>query len=47
MFLAYGVKVTYLKRISFGDFRLEDDLPAGHYRSLTETEKELIKTYFV
>lgn len=47
MFLAYGVKVTYLKRISFGPFDLEEDLPAGHYRSLTNAEKELIKTYLV
>lgn len=45
MFLAYGVKVTYLKRISFGEFYLEDDLPAGHYRELTSEEKKVLKSY--
>lgn len=45
MFLAYGVKVTYLKRISFGQFHLEDDLPAGHYRELTLEEKKVLKSY--
>lgn len=46
MFLAYGVKVTYLKRISFGSFQLEKELPAGSYRTLTPKEKDLLKTYF-
>ena len=46
MFLAYGVKVTFLKRISFGGFVLEDSLPAGAYRELTEKEIEILKTYF-
>ena len=32
MFLAYGVKVLYLKRIRFGTFEL-GDLPVGQYRS--------------
>ncbi|MBF0779185.1 pseudouridine synthase [Streptococcus cuniculi] len=45
MFLACGVKVTYLKRIAFGDFVLEDDLPVGSYRTLTSTEKEILKQY--
>ncbi|MGT2754293.1 pseudouridine synthase [Streptococcus ovis] len=45
MFLAYGVKVTYLKRISFGNFHLEADLPAGHYRELTSEEQMILKTY--
>ncbi|MBJ7541325.1 rRNA pseudouridine synthase [Streptococcus sp. SL1232] len=44
MFLAYGVKVTYLKRLSFGQFYL-GDLPAGHYRELTSEEKEILKDY--
>ena len=44
MFLAYGVKVTYLKRISFGKFEL-GDLKAGHYRQLTEQEKTYLKEY--
>ncbi|MFC3927129.1 16S rRNA pseudouridine(516) synthase [Streptococcus caprae] len=46
MCLAYGVKVTYLKRISFGSFVLEDDLLPGHYRELTLTEQEKLKDYF-
>ncbi|MGT2829987.1 pseudouridine synthase [Streptococcus hillyeri] len=46
MFLAYGVKVTYLKRISFGGFHLEEELEPGSYRPLTPKEKEFLKTYF-
>ena len=45
MFLAYGVKVTYLKRISFGEFILDDTLPAGSYRHLMEEEKAVLRTY--
>ncbi|HFU4011943.1 TPA: pseudouridine synthase [Streptococcus suis] len=45
MFLAYGVKVTYLKRTSFGPFQL-GDLQVGTYRSLTEAELQDLKTYF-
>lgn len=44
MFLAYGVKVSYLKRLSFGQFHL-GDLPVGHYRELTSEEKEILKDY--
>ena len=46
MFLAYGVKVTYLKRISFGGFDLEDTLPAGAYRQLSQEEIKVLKKYF-
>ena len=46
MFLAYGVKVIYLKRISFGGFNLEDSLPAGAYRQLTVEEIPILKKYF-
>lgn len=45
MFLAVGVKVTYLKRLTFGDFVLDDDLSEGDYRSLTLEEKEILKGY--
>ena len=45
MFLAYGVKVTYLKRLSFGAFVLDEELPVGAYRTLTEAEKEILKGY--
>lgn len=44
MFLAYGVKVTYLKRMTFGEFEL-GDLPTGNYRELTINEKEILKNY--
>ncbi len=44
MFLAYGVKVTYLKRITFGPFQL-GDLAIGDYRELTEKEKERLKEF--
>ncbi|MBM7643030.1 pseudouridine synthase [Streptococcus loxodontisalivarius] len=44
MFLAYGVKVTYLKRISFGPFHL-GNLESGAYRSLTEEEKKKLKNF--
>ncbi|MBO4107453.1 pseudouridine synthase [Streptococcus suis] len=45
MFLAYGVKVTYLKRTSFGPFQL-GDLQVGTYRNLTEAELQDLKNYF-
>ncbi|HFU4203387.1 TPA: pseudouridine synthase [Streptococcus suis] len=45
MFLAYGVKVTYLKRISFGGFDL-GSLTRGAYRTLTQKETEHLLTYF-
>ena len=45
MFLAYGVKVTYLKRLSFGAFVLDEELQVGAYRTLTEAEKEILKGY--
>ncbi|HEL1601318.1 pseudouridine synthase [Streptococcus suis] len=45
MFLAYGVKVTYLKRISFGGFEL-GDLERGSYRQLSPNEMDHLLTYF-
>lgn len=45
MFLAYGVKVTYLKRMSFGGFHL-GNLQRGTYRELTPPEKGYLKTIF-
>ena len=45
MFLAIGVKVTYLKRIQFGDFTLDPDLAKGDYRALNQEELEIIKEY--
>ena len=46
MFLCVGVKVTYLKRIRFGEFVLDEALEPGEYRELNEAELELVKTYF-
>ena len=46
MFLCVGVKVTYLKRIRFGEFVLDETLAPGEYRELNETELKLVKTYF-
>ena len=46
MFLCVGVKVTYLKRIRFGEFVLDESLAPGEYRELNEAELELVKTYF-
>lgn len=38
MIEAVGKKVTYLKRVSFGPLILDNDLPLGKYRFLTEEE---------
>lgn len=46
MFLCVGVKVTYLKRIRFGEFVLDEALAPGEYRELNEAELDLVKTYF-
>lgn len=45
MFLAYGVKVTYLKRLTFGGFKLDETLEKGDYRSLNATEQDILKQY--
>lgn len=45
MFLAYGVKVTQLKRIRFGPFKLEDSLAPGAYRQLTKEEQQALRSY--
>jgi 16S rRNA pseudouridine516 synthase len=38
MFEAVGKKVTYLKRLSMGDLKLDGNLKLGEYRELTENE---------
>ena len=44
MFEAVGKKVTFLKRVSMGSLRLDDELKTGSARRLTEEElKELTK----
>ena len=40
MFEAVGCKVTYLKRLSMGSLVLDETLPLGEYRPLTEAELE-------
>ncbi len=41
MFAATGNKITYLKRISFGQIKLDPSLAEGQWRYLTEEEEEL------
>jgi len=43
MFEAVGKNVVYLKRLSMGDLKLDDDLELGEYRELTEDELELLR----
>ena len=43
MFEAVGKKVFYLRRIRMGDLELDESLPLGEYRRLTEEELALIK----
>ncbi|HEL2055438.1 TPA: rRNA pseudouridine synthase [Streptococcus suis] len=45
MFLAYGVKVTYLKRISFGGFEL-GDLDVGQYKEMNAKARQILLDYF-
>jgi len=40
MFEVFDCQVTYLKRLSMGPLKLDDDLKPGEYRRLTETEKD-------
>jgi 16S rRNA pseudouridine516 synthase len=40
MFAAVGLKVTYLKRISMGTLKLDENLKSGEYRKLTPSEIE-------
>lgn len=43
MFESVDKEVTYLKRISMGPLYLDEDLPLGEYRVLTEDELESLK----
>ncbi|MBH9787999.1 16S rRNA pseudouridine(516) synthase, partial [Clostridioides difficile] len=38
MFEAVGKRVTYLKRISMGSLKLDENLALGEYRELTAEE---------
>lgn len=46
MFLAVGKKVVHLKRIAMGPLELDESLPLGSYRFLTQQELQLLKPYF-
>ncbi len=43
MFFALGCKVIYLKRISFGDIKLDNSLKEGEYRLLNDSEMEFVR----
>ncbi len=43
MLSAVGSEVLYLKRVSFGPLALDEDLPVGDYRELTEDEIEALR----
>ncbi len=43
MFEAVGKKVVYLKRLSMGPLQLDESIPLGHYRELTEEELALLE----
>lgn len=43
MFKSVGKEVVYLKRINFGPIKLDDQLPEGEYRELSDTEIELLR----
>ena len=43
MFIALGMEVTYLKRIKFGPLELDEHLPCGEFRELTEEEINNLK----
>ncbi len=42
MAAAVGTYVTYLKRLSIGDLTLDEDLPPGAWRLLTDEEREAV-----
>lgn len=43
MFKSVGKEVVYLKRISFGPIKLDERLPEGEYRELSDVEIEMLK----
>ena len=45
MFEAVGKQVVYLKRLSMGNLRLDENLKPGEYRSLTQEETEGLRTH--
>jgi len=45
MFEAVGKKVKYLKRISMGDVKLDEDLKSGEFRELNQEELDMLYKY--
>ncbi|WP_054024182.1 16S rRNA pseudouridine(516) synthase [Bacillus sp. FJAT-28004] len=45
MFEAVGKKVVYLKRVSMGPLKLDENLEEGSYRELSEEEVELLRSH--
>jgi 16S rRNA pseudouridine516 synthase len=43
MFMVLDMEVTYLKRVSFGPLKLDEQLQKGTFRSLSESEIEALK----
>ncbi len=44
MFQSIGMEVVYLKRLSMGTLKLDENLELGEYRELTKEELELLKS---
>lgn len=44
MFESVGKKVVFLKRVSMGSLQLDDNLPEGSYRELTDDEVDLLRS---
>ena len=44
MLLYCGAKIIYLKRVSMGALTLDESLPIGEYRALTDREIEILKS---
>lgn len=40
MFAAVGNKIVYLKRISMGQLKLDEELELGEYKELTDDDLE-------
>lgn len=45
MFQVFGKKVVYLKRLSFGEIQLDENLQEGDFRELNQQEMDIIKNY--
>jgi 16S rRNA uridine-516 pseudouridylate synthase and related pseudouridylate synthases len=45
MFEAIGKEVTYLKRLTMGPLKLDENLELGEYRELTEQEMQMLNDY--